>query len=194
MMLQRILGRRIILILLAVSLPVILFAQEADKKKDDKKKDVEGSKITEAVPETKSDTKKEGEGSDDAIQEFITSATDVWNPPNRREPFSSPIQKIRTGAGGDERVIVKKGKRPPGIEGMELKELELVGVLFVKGIYKAMFIGSDDFAYTLQPGEEIWDSKVKEIDMNCVTFEQETEDVRFLVRRIKTVRKCLETE
>ncbi len=184
--------KKIFLVILLAFLiaPLALHAQE--EKKDDANKD--SNEVQAGEADSGSGGNDADKGDESVNESFATSASEVWNPPNRREPFSNPVQKAKQGGEGDARIITKSGRRPPGIQGMELKEIELVGILLVKGVYKAMFVGSDDFAYLLIADDEIWDSKVKEIDMNCVTFEQETEDLRFRVRRIKTVRKCLSTD
>ncbi|MBN2136023.1 MAG: pilus assembly protein PilP [Acidobacteria bacterium] len=179
------------IVLLFTLSSVLLIAQEDKKDKDKKKKDESKSVITETDSGTDDSA---AEDSAEPIEDLTKGTAEVWNPKNRREPFSDPVQKAKTASAGDTRVLTKEGKRPAGIEGMDLKELEIVGILFIKGSYKAMCIGSDDQPYTLNQGQEIWDSRVKEIDMNCVTFEQETEDIRFLVRRMRTVRRCLENE
>lgn len=194
------------IILLIVSVPSYLTAQQStnkanqnkeEKKKDDKKDD---KKTTPAVPESGSEKKatesdlKAPEETLETVQDMTVGQPEVWNPENRRDPFTSLIQKTVKSGSGEERVVAREGKRPDGIEGMDLKDIQLVGIFFIKGAYKAMFVGSDAYPYLLTVGNQIWDGRVKEIDFNCVTFEQETEDLRFLVRRMKPVKRCLETE
>lgn len=191
-----------IVILLTILLPAYLPAQQntnkTDTKKEEKKKDEKQNPPKNPPPATdrkatESDLKAPEE-TPETVQDMTIGQTDVWNPENRRDPFASLIQKATKGGGEQERIITKEGPRPEGIEGMELKDVQLVGIFFVKGSYKAMFIGNDDYPYLLNSGFELWNARIKEIDFNCVTFEQESEDPRFLVRRMKPVKKCLETE
>jgi len=191
-----------IIFLLVIFLPLYVSAQQStgkvNPKKEDKKKDDKQNPGNNQPPvldkkATESDLKAPEETSE-TIQDMTIGQGEVWNPENRRDPFASLIQKVARAGGDQDKVLTREGKRPDGIEGMELKDIQLVGIFFVKGIYKAMFLGSDDYPYLLAVGYQIWDGRIKEIDFNCVTFEQETEDLRFLVRRMKPVKRCLETE
>ena len=187
---------------LIISLPSYIAAQQTkdkagqkkeEKKKDEKKETTAPQQTTTEKKATESDLKAPEENTD-TVQDMTAGQGEVWNPENRRDPFASLIQKVaRTGA-EEYKVVTREGKRPDGIEGMELKDIQLVGIFFIKGVYKAMFVGSDDYPYLLTVGGQIWDGRIKEIDFSCVTFEQETEDLRFLVRRMKPVKRCLETE
>ena len=183
-----------LILLLIILLPLtVLSQQESDKAKAEKKnkEDLKTTETEDAKKAYKNDLKAPDS---DGVINLTGDQSDVWNPKERRDPFASLIQKVAKPGENEYRVIVQPGKRPSGIGGMELKEIELAGILFIKGEYKAMFIGSDDISYLLSVNDQIWDGTVKEIDMNCVTFEQETEDLRFLVRRMKTIRRCLDTE
>jgi Tfp pilus assembly protein PilP len=187
---------------LMIILPSTLVAQQTkekanqkkeEKKKDDKKETAAPQQTTTDKKATESDLKAPEENMD-TVQDMTVGQGEVWNPENRRDPFASLIQKVAKSGAEEYKVLTREGKRPDGIEGMELKDIQLVGIFFIKGVYKAMFVGSDDYPYLLISGSQIWDGRIKEIDFSCVTFEQETEDLRFLVRRMKPVKRCLETE
>jgi Tfp pilus assembly protein PilP len=191
-----------VVFLLVIALPTYLSAQQTsgktEPKKEEKKKEDKqnpGKNIPPVLDKkaTESDLKAPEE-SPEAVQDMTIGQGEVWNPENRRDPFASLIQKVAKTGGDQDKIITREGKRPDGIEGMDLKDIQLVGIFLVKGAYKAMFVGSDDYPYLLIVGNQIWDGRIKEIDFNCVTFEQEAEDPRFLVRRMKPVKRCLETE
>ncbi len=67
-------------------------------------------------------------------------------------------------------------KRPPGIEGMAISELALVGIIRGQLGAHAVFVGTDLKAYTLTVGDAVYDGKVKSIADNMVIFEQQAFD------------------
>lgn len=192
------------LIVIAIALPLIFSLslpaagqQAKDKstqKKEEKKKDTPAPQQTSGDKKATESDLKAPEENLESVQDMTGGPGEVWNPENRRDPFASLIQKVAKSGAEEYKVVTREGKRPDGIEGMELKDINLVGIFFIKGVYKAMFVGNDDYPYLLTAGSQIWDGRIKEIDFSCVTFEQETEDLRFLVRRMKPVKRCLETE
>jgi len=191
-----------IVFLLINALPSYMLAQQTvgktepkkeEKKKEDKQNTGKNQPVALDKKATESDLKAPEE-SPETVQDMTIGQGEVWNPENRRDPFASLIQKVSKAGGSEDKIIAREGKRPDGIEGMDLKDIQLVGIFLVKGAYKAMFVGSDDYPYLLTVGNQIWDGRIKEVDFNCVTFEQEAEDPRFLVRRMKPVKRCLETE
>jgi Tfp pilus assembly protein PilP len=63
--------------------------------------------------------------------------------------------------------------RPPGIEGMDVQELELVGIVELETDSIAFFNGTDNLGYFLRVGDRVYDGKLVRIDRDKVVFEQE---------------------
>ena len=104
---------------------------------------------------------------------LITGEGFTYNPDGRRDPFRSPF-----GLGND-----PLKPRPPGIVGMMITEIELVGVVNdPKGGDMAMVNGSDAKGYFLRVGDQVYDGTVIAIDpdQGTVTFRQKVDDPRMI--------------
>ncbi|MBN2382008.1 hypothetical protein JXQ70_03910 [bacterium] len=91
----------------------------------------------------------------------------LYEPEGRRDPFQSLLFGMNL-----ENVI-----RPAGIEGMNIAEIILVGILNwgEKGRI-ALFLGSDDKTYQRKVGDSVFDGKIIAIDKGTVLFEQKVYD------------------
>lgn len=105
----------------------------------------------------------------------------TYDPAGRRDPFE-PLIKTENKRGD--------GKRPIGIAGMLVNEIDLKGVATdVRGDPVAMFRGSDNRGYTLHVGDIVYDGRVIAIDTRrgLVVFRQQVDDPR----RIKPFRDVI---
>jgi len=102
-----------------------------------------------------------------AQEDEVLSATGfTYDPKGRRDPFLSVWNK---GA---------EGTRPPGIAGMEISELDLMGIAATpdgKNRY-ALVLGTDNKGYNLREGDQLYDGKVKKIESDRVTFLKKVND------------------
>jgi Tfp pilus assembly protein PilP len=84
-----------------------------------------------------------------------------------RDPFQ-PVFDVPRAEG----PTVKR-PRPPGIEGMDVQELELVGIVEMESGSIAFFNGTDNHGYFLRVGDRVYDGRIERIDRDKVVFEQE---------------------
>jgi len=84
-----------------------------------------------------------------------------------RDPFQPVFDTPR-----EEGPTVRR-PRPPGIEGMDIQELELVGIVVMDAGNIAFFNGTDNLGYFLRVGDRVYDGKLVGIDRDKVVFEQE---------------------
>ena len=104
---------------------------------------------------------------------LITGQGFTYNPEGRRDPFLSPFD---LGPGGG-------GKRPPGLAGMLVAEIDLTGVVHdPRDGDVAVVIGSDNKGYFLRVGDEVYDGTIIAIDsrQGTVTFRQQVDDPRMI--------------
>ena len=105
----------------------------------------------------------------------------TYDPAGRRDPFE-PLIKADAGK--------PDGKRPKGVAGMMIAEIDLRGVATdVNGQPVALFRGSDNRPYSLRAGDIVYDGRVLSIDARRgeVVFRQQVDDPR----RIKPYRDVI---
>ncbi|MFC1852602.1 hypothetical protein ACFL27_20585 [candidate division CSSED10-310 bacterium] len=91
----------------------------------------------------------------------------LYEPEGRRDPFKSLL--------GGKSV---EGIRPAGIEGMNISELVLIGILDWGDKGKiALFKGTDNKTYQRKVGEAVFDGEIFAIEKGTVTFKQKVYDV-----------------
>lgn len=103
-----------------------------------------------------------------------------YDPAGRRDPFE-PLIKADA---------VRDGKRPKGIAGMQVNEIDFKGVATdTRGNPVAVFRGTDNRGYTLRVGDIVYDGRVIAIDPHrgVVVFRQQVDDPR----RIKPYRDVI---
>jgi len=91
----------------------------------------------------------------------------LYEPEGRRDPFISLLFGKN----------LEPGIRPQGIEGMNITEITLTGILNwgEKGRI-ALFLGTDDKTYQRKVGDNVFDGKIIAIDKATVLFEQKVYD------------------
>ena len=110
----------------------------------------------------------------------VTGRHFTYDPAGRRDPFE-PLVRARKQF---------KGKRPKGIAGMLVSEIDLKGIIVdPEGEPLAMFQGSDNRGYTLRVGDYVYDGRLISIDprRGIVVFRQQVDDPR----RIKPYRDVI---
>ena len=87
-----------------------------------------------------------------------------YEPGTQRDPFLNPLRILKRKAAGvavDEEE--SRGEPPPGIAGMYIAQVALLGTSVREGGYVAVFQGTDKRAYFLRVGDRLFDGQVKEI-------------------------------
>jgi len=105
-------------------------------------------------------------------EDLITGQMFSYNPEGRRDPFRSLYESLGPTQGG---------KRPQGVAGMLVAELDLTGVVNdPRGGDVVVVMGSDNKGYFLRAGDEVYDGTVIAIDtrLGTVTFRQPIDDPR----------------
>jgi hypothetical protein len=106
-------------------------------------------------------------------ESLITGQGFSYNPEGRRDPFRSPFGAVTAGG----------GKRPPGLAGMLVAEIDLTGVVHdPRDGDVAVVMGSDNKGYFLRVGDEVYDGTIIAIDsrQGTVTFRQQIDDPRMI--------------
>ena len=95
----------------------------------------------------------------------------TYDPAGRRDPFRSLL-------GG--RPPEELGGRPPGLPGMGVEEVRLLGVMKLPEGYVAMVQGTDNLSYMIRPGTALYDGTVERIEPGRVIFKMPVADPRSL--------------
>jgi hypothetical protein len=110
-------------------------------------------------------------------EQLLSGQRFSYDPGGRRDPFRNLFESMRLGPGD---------KRPRGVAGMLVSEVDLVGIVKDGRADIALLMGSDNKGYFLQVGDAVFDGTVIAVDprLGTVTFRQEVDDPR----RIKPYR------
>jgi len=137
------------------------------------------------IREVAEDTTKPAEPDADAIlrqqQQLNSDEPFSYRSSGRRDPFRSLMTPTED-----------QTKRPPGIAGMMVSELDLAGTVHDQRGDVAMVIGSDNKGYFLRVGDKVYDGTVIAVDtrQGAVTFRQQVDDPR-LIKPFRDVVKRL---
>lgn len=109
-------------------------------------------------------------------EELLRGQRFTYDPGGRRDPFRSLYESVR----------LKGDKRPEGIHGMLVSEVNLTGIVRDPSGDIALLMGSDNKGYFLRVGDSVFDGEVIAVDsrLGAVTFRQRIDDPR----RIKPYR------
>lgn len=94
-----------------------------------------------------------------------------YEPSDRIDPFLNPLTRRKNESPDEE---APKPTPPPGIAGMNVQDVELVGVSKRKEGYTAVFRGTDKRVYFLHIGDRLFDGYVKDIGADSVQMIRET--------------------
>jgi len=118
-----------------------------------------------------------GEAVEDILREqekLMRGQRFSYDPAGRRDPFLSLYEQVR---------LKDQGKRPKGIGGMLVTEIDLVGIVQdASGGDVAFFTGSDNKGYFMKVGDQVFDGTLIGVDprTGAVTFRQEVDDPRLI--------------
>ncbi len=109
--------------------------------------------------------------------ESIPVAGIKYQSSNRRDPFLNPIilRKESDLKRKSDEEEVARGNAPPGITGMYVAQVSLVGISASTEKRTAVFRGTDKRAYFLQEGDKVFDGYVKKIGTDDVLMIRETQ-------------------
>jgi hypothetical protein len=95
-----------------------------------------------------------------------------YEPMNRRDPFLNPLLLKPKGAPADEEL--PRGPAVPGIAGMYIGQVKLLGTSLSEETRTAVFEGTDRRVYFLRSGDRLYDGFVKSIEAEAVVMVRET--------------------
>jgi hypothetical protein len=90
---------------------------------------------------------------------------------NRRDPFLNPLLLVKK---VDPYAEVPRGEPPPGIAGMYIAQVKLLGTSTSEQGQMAVFLGTDERAYFLREGDRLFDGFLKDITTDSVVLIRET--------------------
>jgi Tfp pilus assembly protein PilP len=102
-------------------------------------------------------------GSEDAAEIAAMPGEFVYNPEGRRDPFWNLLQG---------KSVKENREAIEGIAGLMIDELELEGIVFAQGSYKALLKGPDTRPYIVGIGDKVYDGEVIAMTRNSVTFKK----------------------
>ncbi|MBN1550421.1 hypothetical protein JW979_03080 [bacterium] len=102
----------------------------------------------------------------------------TYNPQGTRDPFVSLL------------VGMDKDVRPPGIAGIKISEVNLIGIQVGLG-KTAIITGPDNIAYNMRVGDTVFDGKLVEIEPNKIVFEKIIYDAFGREKEKKQIEKYL---
>ncbi len=89
----------------------------------------------------------------------------------RRDPFLNPLLLVKNTNPDEE---VDRGAAPPGIAGMYINQVDLVGVSTAPDGKTAVFRGTDKRIYFLHEGDHMFDGYIKGVALDGVQLVRET--------------------
>ncbi len=100
-----------------------------------------------------------------------TTAVIRYNPDNRRDPFLDPLANRKRPVDPD--AEAPRGQQPPGIAGMYIAQVRLVGIANGETL-TAVFEGTDKRSYFLKERDKLFDGYIKKIEADSVILIRET--------------------
>ncbi|HOW44478.1 MAG TPA: hypothetical protein PK919_04825 [Candidatus Aminicenantes bacterium] len=101
------------------------------------------------------------EGEDEVEMINVQPGEFVYNPEGRRDPFWNLLQG---------KSVKENREAIEGIAGLMIDELELEGIVFAAGEFKALLKGPDTRPYVVGIGDKVYDGEVVAMDKNSVSF------------------------
>jgi type IV pilus assembly protein PilP len=95
----------------------------------------------------------------------------TYDPAGRRDPFRSLL---------DGRQKEAMGARPPGLRGMGIEEVRLLGTIKLPEGWVGMVQGTDNLSYIIRPGTALYDGTVEQIEQGRVVYKLQVADPRSL--------------
>lgn len=101
------------------------------------------------------------EGEEEVEMISVQPGEFVYNPEGRRDPFWNLLQG---------KSVKENREAIEGIAGLMIDELELEGIVFAGGEFKALLKGPDTRPYVVGIGDKVYDGEVVAMDKNSVSF------------------------
>ncbi len=103
-------------------------------------------------------------GTDEGVEMMnVQPGEFVYNPEGRRDPFWNLLQG---------KSVKENREAIEGIAGLMIDELELEGIVFAQGVFKALLKGPDTRPYVVGIGDKVYDGEVVAMDKNSVSFKK----------------------
>src|SRR5512147_2271032 len=103
-------------------------------------------------------------GTDEGVEMMnVQPGEFVYNPEGRRDPFWNLLQG---------KSVKENREAIEGIAGLMIDELELEGIVFAQGEFKALLKGPDTRPYVVGIGDKVYDGEVVAMDKNSVSFKK----------------------
>jgi Tfp pilus assembly protein PilP len=115
---------------------------------------VQGQENPQRTPET---------SGDESVEIMAQPGEFVYNPEGRRDPFWNLLQG---------KSVKENREAIEGIAGLMIDELELEGIVFAQGSFKALLKGPDTRPYVVSIGDKVYDGEVVAMDKNSVSFKK----------------------
>jgi hypothetical protein len=113
------------------------------------------------------------EAEDPAVAESAALYREArYEPMNRRDPFLNPLLLKPKGGPTDEEL--PRGPAVPGIAGMYIGQVKLLGTSIGEESQVAVFEGTDKRVYFLRSGDRLYDGFLKSIGREAVVLVRET--------------------
>lgn len=122
--------------------------------------------------------------SESNVQLEVQAGEFVYNPKGRRDPFVDLL--------GGKNIKVKK-EAIDGIAGLSIDELDLEGIIYVRGEHKACMRGPDGIPYVMKVGDNVYDGEIIKIESHSVVFKKIL-TVALGGKREKIIKKTLNPE
>ena len=100
---------------------------------------------------------------DESVEIVAQPGEFVYNPEGRRDPFWNLLQG---------KSVKENREAIEGIAGLMIDELELEGIVFAQGSFKALLKGPDTRPYVVGIGDKVYDGEVVAMDKNSVSFKK----------------------
>ncbi len=102
--------------------------------------------------------------SDDQIDpNLLMTGEFIYKPEGRRDPFWDLLRGLGASKG---RPAIE------GIGGLMIDELDLEGVIFSNGRFRALLRGPDSRPYVVTIGDKVYDGEITAIDRNSISFKK----------------------
>ncbi len=106
------------------------------------------------------------------VEAVIQPSGVLYESGGRRDPFLCPIVPKKSSNNPDEEL--PRGQQPPGIGGMFMAQVKLLGIVAGNGTPTAVLQGTDQRAYFLQEKDKLFDGYIKTIEPDAVILIRET--------------------
>lgn len=119
---------------------------------------VTGQEIKPTEPKAASDEEQQMQ-----LDQNLPSSEYIYRPEGRRDPFWNLLQG---------KNVRENRQAIGGIAGLLIDELDLEGIMQVRGKYRALLKGPDSRGYIVSVGDKVYDGEVLVIDRNSISFKK----------------------